>query len=93
MTVREVVIYVVSCDWPDCKRDSSDVHPDAGGATTQGEALEDWVAHEAVDATNGSQYCDEHATSVCVECGTTSDLTEGKDHWFRCPPHHARDAS
>jgi hypothetical protein len=93
MTVREVTVYVVSCDWPGCQRDSTDVNPNDGAPLTQGEALIDWVSNDAVDATNGKQYCDEHAALVCVECGRTESLTEGIDRWFRCPEHHARDAS
>lgn len=88
--IRPVTVWVVSCDWPGCNRDSADVYPDAS-AVTQGEALCDWVDHEAVDATNGEQFCDEHATSVCVECGQKDGLIEGFDHWFRCPEHHLRD--
>lgn len=92
MSVRELTVYCVACDWPDCDRDSTDLHPDAWWASRE-EALTQWANGDAVNASNGKQYCDEHAASVCVDCGATADLIEGKDRWFRCPEHHAKDCS
>lgn len=85
--IKTVEVWVVSCDWPGCRRDSSDIHPDTS-ALTQGEALADWTSHDAVDTTSGTQFCDWHATLVCIECGLKDDLIEGRDRWFRCPEHH-----
>lgn len=93
MTVRPLTVYIVSCDWPGCRRSTMDLNLDDNAHPSESEALADWVAHDAVDATNGKQYCDRHAIDVCVECGAIDDLAEGKDRWRRCPPHHARHGS
>lgn len=93
MSIRALTVYIVSCDWSDCRRTTMDLNLDDNAHPSESEALADWVNHDAVDATNGKQYCDKHATSVCVECGVTDGLTEGKDRWFRCPTHHAKDGS
>ena len=91
MSVREQTFYIVACDWPACRRTSYDLAFDDWARESREEALEAWVDSDAVDASNGNQYCDEHASKVCVTCGITSRLTEGKDRWFRCPEHHAKD--
>lgn len=93
MSVRDFTAYTVACDWPGCRRTSGDLNLDNSAWPTREEALADWANCEGVNASNGKQYCDEHATDVCVECGSTTDLVISKDYWSRCPEHFAKDAS
>lgn len=89
MSVREVTMFKVVCDWPGCKFETGSFSNCAGWGDA-GYAEEEWRDSENQVTPDGKHYCDEHRIPECADCDRTDNLVNDEpddtgDWW--CPDH------
>jgi hypothetical protein len=86
MSIREVTMYQIACDEPECKFDTTDCGDGYWAWSDTEGALAEWEDWDGQDTEDGKHYCPKHRRAQCCGCDTTENLTrpEPGGDWF-CP--------